>query len=129
MNGSKIKTIILATSATIMATSLMIFPKEALDASINGLSMWWDVVFPSLLPFFIVSEFLIGFGVVSFLGCLLEPLMRPLFRVPGVGGFVWAMGIASGYPAGAKLTARLRQEKKLTTVEAERLVTLSLIHI
>lgn len=101
----------------------MIFPKEALDASINGLSMWWDVVFPSLLPFFIVSEFLIGFGVVSFLGCLLEPLMRPLFRVPGVGGFVWAMGIASGYPAGAKLTARLRQEKKLTTVEAERLVT------
>lgn len=106
-----------------MATSLMIFPKEALEASINGLTMWWDVVFPSLLPFFIVSEFLIGFGVVNFIGCLLEPLMRPLFRVPGVGGFVWAMGIASGYPAGAKLTARLRQEKKLTSLEAERLVT------
>lgn len=123
LNGSKLKTIILAATATIMAVSLMIFPKEALDASINGLTMWWEVVFPSLLPFFIVSEFLIGFGVVSFLGCLLEPLMRPLFRVPGVGGFVWAMGIASGYPAGAKLTARLRQENKLTADEAERLVT------
>ncbi|OIJ13349.1 sporulation integral membrane protein YlbJ [Anaerobacillus alkalilacustris] len=110
-------------SATIMAASLMAFPKESLEASIRGLTMWWDVVFPSLLPFFIVSEFLIGFGVVSFIGSLLEPLMRPLFRVPGVGGFVWAMGLASGYPAGAKLTARLRQENKLTAIEAERLVS------
>ncbi|MFN7250959.1 MAG: sporulation integral membrane protein YlbJ [Anaerobacillus sp.] len=123
MNASKLKTIILALSATIMAASLMIFPKESFEASMRGLNMWWEVVFPSLLPFFIVSEFLIGFGVVSFLGSLLEPLMRPLFRVPGVGGFVWAMGLASGYPAGAKLTARLRQEDKLTVIEAERLVS------
>jgi sporulation integral membrane protein YlbJ len=49
--------------------------------------------------------------------------MRPLFKVPGVGGFVWAMGMASGYPAGAKLTARLRQEGQLTKTEAERLVS------
>ncbi|WP_153188179.1 sporulation integral membrane protein YlbJ [Anaerobacillus alkaliphilus] len=123
MNASKLKTIILASSATIMAASLMVFPKESFEASLRGLTMWWEVVFPSLLPFFIVSEFLIGFGVVSFLGTLLEPLMRPLFRVPGVGGFVWAMGLASGYPAGAKLTARLRQENKLTAIEAERLVS------
>ncbi|MGO4887895.1 sporulation integral membrane protein YlbJ [Anaerobacillus sp. MEB173] len=123
MIASKVKTILLALSATILAASLMIFPQEAFEASIRGLTMWWEVVFPSLLPFFIVSEFLIGFGVVSFIGALLEPLMRPLFRVPGVGGFVWAMGLASGYPAGAKLTARLRQQKKLTAIEAERLVS------
>lgn len=52
----------------------------------------------------------------------MEPLMRPLFRVPGTGGFVWAMGLASGYPAGAKLTARLWKDKRITTIEAERLV-------
>jgi sporulation integral membrane protein YlbJ len=106
-----------------MAISLILFPKESLQASINGLDMWWKVVFPSLLPFFIVSEMLIGFGVVSFMGVILEPIMRPLFRVPGVGGFVWAMGMASGFPAGAKLTARMRQEKQLTAIEAERLVS------
>lgn len=106
-----------------MALSLISFPQESVDASIRGLDMWWKIVFPSLLPFFIVSEMLIGFGVVKFIGVLLEPLMRPLFRVPGVGGFVWAMGMASGYPAGAKLTARLRQEGQLSKIEAERLVT------
>lgn len=73
--------------------------------------------------FFVLSELLIGFGVVKFVGILLEPFMRPLFRVPGVGGFAWAMGMASGFPAGAKITARLRQEGQLTRGEAERLVS------
>jgi len=120
---SKIKTGVLASSVTVMAVSMIIFPQESLDASIRGLNMWWEIVFPSLLPFFIVSELLIGFGVVKFIGVLLEPLMRPVFRVPGVGGFVWAMSMASGTPSGAKLTARLRQEDQITKIEAERLVS------
>ncbi|NHC39635.1 sporulation integral membrane protein YlbJ [Bacillus sp. MM2020_1] len=123
MFRSKLKTIFLSVSVTILAASLISFPQESLDASIRGLNMWWEIVFPSLLPFFIVSEMLIGFGVVKFIGVLLEPLMRPLFKVPGVGGFVWAMGMASGFPAGAKFTARLRQEGHLTRIEAERLVS------
>lgn len=123
MFRSRLKTVVLALSVTLMAISLIAFPRESVDASIRGLDMWWEIVFPSLLPFFIVSEMLIGIGVVKFIGVLLEPLMRPLFRVPGVGGFVWAMGMASGYPSGAKLTARLRQEGQLTKVEAERLVS------
>lgn len=123
MFSSKLKTIILSISVTILAASLISFPQESFDASIRGLNMWWEIVFPSLLPFFIVSEMLIGFGVVKFIGVLLEPLMRPLFKVPGVGGFVWAMGMASGFPAGAKFTARLRQEGQLTQIEAERLVS------
>lgn len=123
MFRSKLKTIFLAASVTIMAASLISYPQESFSASIRGLNMWWEIVFPSLLPFFIISEMLIGFGVVKFIGVLLEPFMRPLFKVPGVGGFVWAMGMASGYPAGAKLTARMRQEGNLTRVEAERLVS------
>jgi len=120
---SKLKTIFLASAALFMAFSLIAFPQEAVSASIRGLDMWLQIVFPSLLPFFIVSEMLIGFGVVKFIGILLEPFMRPLFRVPGVGGFALAMGMASGYPAGAKLTARLRQEGQITKTEAERLVS------
>ena len=114
----KAKTVFLASTVTLFALSLICYPQQSLEASIRGLNMWWEVVFPSLLPFFIVSELLISFGVVNLLGVLLEPLMRPLFRVPGVGGFVWAMGMASGYPSGAKLTARLYQEKQISTIEA-----------
>ncbi len=120
---SKLKTILLSISAILLAASMIAYPKETFEASIRGLNMWWEIVFPSLLPFFLVSEMLIGFGVVKFIGVLLEPLMRPLFKVPGIGGFVWAMGMASGFPAGAKLTVRMRQEGQLTQIEAERLVS------
>ncbi|GGD19188.1 sporulation integral membrane protein YlbJ [Pontibacillus salipaludis] len=120
---SQVKSLTLALMALFIAFSLIRFPDQALEASIRGLNMWWEIVFPSLLPFFITAELLIGFGVVRFIGILFEPIMRPIFRVPGVGSFVWAMGMASGYPSGAKLTARLRQEKQLTRIEAERLVS------
>ncbi len=113
----------LASAALFVAVALITFPKDALEASIRGIDMWWGTVFPSLLPFFVTAELLIGFGVVRFIGILFEPIMRPVFNVPGVGSFVWAMGMASGYPSGAKLTARLRQENQLTKIEAERLVS------
>ncbi|QPC48358.1 sporulation integral membrane protein YlbJ [Mangrovibacillus cuniculi] len=123
MTTSKVQTITLASAVLLLAVSLILFPQDSFQASTRGLHMWWEIVFPSLLPFFIVSEMMISLGVVRFIGILLEPLMRPLFKVPGVGGFVWAMGMASGFPSGAKLTARLRKEGTLTRIEAERLVS------
>ncbi|MCH1623899.1 sporulation integral membrane protein YlbJ [Fredinandcohnia quinoae] len=123
MTRSRLMTLLIASSISILTIALIYFPKESLEASRIGLEMWWKIVFPSLLPFLIISELLIGFGVVKFIGVLFEPLMRPLFRVPGVGGFAWAMGMASGFPAGAKLTARLRQEEQISAIEAERLVS------
>ncbi|MCT2538077.1 sporulation integral membrane protein YlbJ [Aquibacillus koreensis] len=123
MLKDKFKSLSLAGIAIFTAITLINFPGEVLNASERGLDMWWGTVFPSLLPFFITAELLIGFGVVRFIGVLFEPIMRPLFNVPGVGGFVWAMGMASGYPSGAKLTSRLRQENQITKIEAERLVS------
>lgn len=120
---SQVKSFILALFTILFAILLIKYPDQALSASIRGLNMWWEIVFPSLLPFFIISELMIGFGVVTFIGVLFEPIMRPLFNVPGSGSFVWAMGMASGYPSGAKITARLRQEKQLSRIEAERLVS------
>lgn len=120
---SQLKSFFLALFTILFALLLIQYPDQALSASIRGLDMWWEIVFPSLLPFFIISELMIGFGVVTFIGVLFEPIMRPLFNVPGAGSFVWAMGMASGYPSGAKITARLRQEKQLSRTEAERLVS------
>jgi sporulation integral membrane protein YlbJ len=73
------------------------------------------------MPFLILSELMIGFGIVHMIGTLLDPVMRPLFRVPGIGGYVMAVGFASGYPVGAKLSAQLTEQGQLTRVEGERL--------
>jgi sporulation integral membrane protein YlbJ len=101
---------------------LLAYPKEGIQAAVRGILIWWDVLFPSLFPFLVVAELMLGFGVVHFFGSLLDPLMRPLFRVPGIGGFVMTMGFASGYPMAAKLTSQLWDQKLVTREEGERLV-------
>lgn len=122
MKNSYVKTIGITIILLTLAIGLITFPKDVLASSLRGLNIWWGIVFPSLLPFLIVSDLIISFGVVALIGGLLEPIMRPLFRVPGVGGFVLALGMISGFPSGAKMTATLRKQGMLTQTEAERLV-------
>lgn len=107
----------------LLALAMFNYPQDVLTSASAGVSLWWKFVLPALLPFFILSELLIGAGFVHFLGVLLEPLMRPLFHLPGKAAFVVAMGYTSGFPMGAVLTARLRQDREITQEEGERLLT------
>jgi sporulation integral membrane protein YlbJ len=122
-DSSRAFTYILAFIGLALTVSMVFFPEDAFEAAVKGLDIWWNIVFPALLPFFVGSEILMGLGVVHFMGVLLEPLMRPVFRVPGVGSFVMAMGLASGFPIGSILTTRLRKEKLVSRVEGERLMS------
>ena len=101
---------------------LMVFSKTAVTAAVRGLNLWLDVVLPSLLPFLVVSEILGNTGFINALGILLEPVMRPLFNVPGHSSFTFVMGITSGYPVGARITASMRNKGLLTRNEADRLI-------
>jgi len=120
---SKASQLILPAIAVIITLSIIQFSDEAFDAELNGLDVWFTIVLPALLPFFIGSQLLMGLGVVHFMGVLLEPFMRPLFNVPGAGSFVMAMGLASGYPVGAMLTGKLVKKKMCNVWEAERLMS------
>lgn len=106
----------------LLAMAMFSYPQEVVLSAVDGLSLWWKYVLPALLPFFILSELLMGSGFVHFLGVLLEPIMRPIFRLPGQASFVLAMSFTSGIPIGAVLTSKLRQQKALTREEGERLL-------
>jgi sporulation integral membrane protein YlbJ len=99
-----------------------LYPLQSLASAIQGISIWWEVLFPALFPFFVISELLLGLGLVHFIGGLFDPMMRPIFRIPGYGGFVMAMGFAAGYPVSARLTSQLWEQKLIGRDEAERLV-------
>ena len=106
----------------LMITFLMLcYPEAAYEGACRGLSTWATHLLPSLLPFFIVADLLLSMGFVRFLGILLEPIMRPLFRLPGEAGFALALGFTSGFPMGAILTSSLKEQKLCTSQEAARL--------
>lgn len=78
----RISALVWAATAVALTLSLVLFPETALESAKEGMHLFLNVVFPSLLPFFILSEIMLGLGVVHFIGVLFEPLMRPLFNVP-----------------------------------------------
>ncbi len=106
-----------------LAAFMIIDPATTLEASTSGIKLWFSAVLPALFPFFVVCDLMLGLGIVQFLGVLLNPIMRAVFRLPGESGFVVAMGFTSGFPVGAVLTRQLYKQKLLSGMEAERLVS------
>ncbi|HWR60033.1 MAG TPA: sporulation integral membrane protein YlbJ [Clostridia bacterium] len=124
MKNSNIPTLIFSVIFCLLVVSIVIYPNEAFTSAKDGLMLWLNIVCPSLLPFFICVEIMIGLGIVSFFGASFRPLFRPVFKVPGEGSFNFFMSIASGYPVGSRITAKLRQEKLCTQLEGQRLLSL-----
>ena len=91
----------------ILALFMIIHPEATVEAAAEGLKLWSMVVVPALLPFFIAAELMFSLGLVYILGLFLEPIMQPLFRLPGCSSLVVAMGFTSGFPVGALLSLRL----------------------
>ncbi|MCY9658097.1 hypothetical protein P5G65_04985 [Paenibacillus chondroitinus] len=121
----KLTTLVLGSLTALVVVSIILFPDKAFQSSLEGLTIWWKLVFPALLPFLIMIELLIGFGVIQGTGVLLDPLMRVIFRLPGVGGWALASGLIVGFPSGAKITATLSEKKLISRDETERLTALS----
>ncbi len=122
---SRTATMITGFTMLLLTIMLIVFSEHGYQATVGALKLFFEVVFPSLLPFFILSEVLLSTGMVHYLGVWFEPLMRPIFNVPGVGSFVFSMGLAAGYPMDAVLTAKFRKQDLCTKTEGERLLAFS----
>lgn len=79
----------------LFAIGLIVFSKDNLSASKEGLTLWMTSVVPALLPFFIACELLSHTDIIDYLGKKMSKIMRPLFNVPGEGAFPLVMGIIS----------------------------------
>ncbi len=121
--GRYLKNFILPIFAVLFIVALIIYPKTVVASASKGINLWLNIVFPSLFPFFVASQLISKSGFINIFGIILEPIMRPLFNIPGCGSFALAMGIVSGYPVGAAITNDLRKEELISKTEAERLLT------
>ena len=61
-------------------------------------------------------------NIISILGKFFNPIMKPIFKVPGVSSFAFLMGSISGYPVGAKIVTSLRNSNSISKNEGERLL-------
>lgn len=101
---------------------LVLAPEEAMKGAKTGLELCFNVIIPSLFPFFVLSALVVELGLASYLGRILEPVMRPLFRVNGACASAVALGFVGGYPVGARTALSLYEKGLCSKVEAERLL-------
>ncbi len=106
----------------VAAAALVAAPKEAMAGAQDGLTLCFNVIVPSLFPFFVLSSLVVDLGLAAYLGRAMEGLMRPLFRVSGSCAAAVALGFIGGYPVGARTALQLYQQGLCSKTEAERLL-------
>lgn len=102
---------------------MLISPKLSIDACLNGVVVWARTLVPALFPFFFITKILAELGVFNKLGQLLSPITQKLYNVPGDGGYVYVMGIISGYPVSSKITSDLYSQNIISRGQACRIVS------
>lgn len=102
---------------------LLLYPQTALTYAKAGLMLWFYTLLPSLLPFLIFSSLLLKTRVPDRLICAPKYFWKKVFALSPQGAYALVLGIFCGYPMGAKVTADLYREHRITKKEAYYLLT------
>ena len=102
---------------------IILAPKSAIKAAKDGISIWINILMPSLLPFIIGANLIVSLKIVDILGILINHLTQKIFNVSGRSGLIFAISMVSGYPVGSKFASELRLENKISRYEGQRLVS------
>ncbi|MCC2826188.1 transporter [Faecalicatena orotica] len=117
------KKFIYMTVCLLLLGFLLLNPVQARMASADGLLLWFHTLLPVLLPFFILSRLLIALDGVSGVTKFIAPLARGFFGLSPNGAFCLLAGFLCGYPVGAKLSADLVREGRISQEEGAYLLT------
>lgn len=104
------------------AFALLKYPQEISQAVSQGAQLCITLLLPGLFPFFILSSLAVKLGFTDLLGLLLNPLMGPLFHLPGNCACSLILGLLGGYPTGARTAAVLYREGLCSRQQAQRLL-------
>lgn len=116
------KKFILSISVICIIYLILCHPDAALFYAHDSINICFEMIIPTLFPFFICSGILIHSGFCETLARLFRFCMRPLFGVNPSGSSAFILGIISGYPLGAITAGELYENNYITKTEAERLL-------
>ncbi len=85
----------------------------------NAFEIWKNNVFPSILPFFIISSLLINYGFVELASFILKPLMK-LFGINSDVSFIFIMSMLSGFPSSSKYVKDLYLDNRISKDDAAK---------
>src|SRR5690625_5066894 len=113
--------ILRATGAVIAVMVITGFGPEAITSDLTGGTMMYSLV-PILATWLLLAAFLMpllmNFGLMELVGTFLEPLIRPLFRVPGRSSIDAMASWMGSSPVGVMITTQQYEKGYYTKREA-----------
>lgn len=104
---------------------ILITSDKVMNSIQFSFSVWKTSIFPSLFPFFIISEILINYGFVEIVSELFKPLMNKLFKVSGNSAYIFIMSLISGFPSSAKYIRELYHQGLINEKEGTKILLFS----
>ena len=118
---TKLKSITIILFLVLILLSILGYPKETIDSVLFGVNIWAYNVFPSLFPFFVLSDLLVNYGFIEFLSEIFKKVMT-VFGLSGECSFPLLGSLVSGFPSGPKYTKQLLDNGSISVDEANFLI-------
>ena len=108
----------------LVSFAVMLFsPAAVFQGASDGLLLWFQILFPTLFPFLVITALLLHSGGLElFARTVARPVGR-IFSVSSNGAFAVIAGFLCGYPMGAKVTADLVRSGKISKQEGAYLLS------
>ena len=100
----------------IMILYFLIYPQNALLASRRGLTLWFEQILPTLLPFSVVSYIILHSNLFSYSAHTKD---HRFLRIQPKEWYVIFCGFLFGFPIGSKLSADLYEHHLITRKRAQ----------
>ncbi len=117
---------VLGVVGLVVAVLILTVPPAWLAAEDIGPFLWDKLVIPVGLIVPVGAIFLallVGYGLMEFIGVLVQPIMRPVFRTPGRSAIDAVASFVGSYSLGLLITNRVYKEGKYTAREAAIIAT------
>ncbi|MCL1914649.1 MAG: hypothetical protein FWG10_12440 [Eubacteriaceae bacterium] len=103
---------------------LLISPKQARAAALNGYEIWLNTILPAVFPFLVLVTLLNLLGMSRKIAPMFSNFMNRAFGVSGTGAYAYLSAIFSGLPIGAKSVCDLYRQGDIDRSEAYILLCL-----
>jgi len=90
---------------------------------IEGVSLWFTKVFPSLFIMFILNDIIINLDLLKQLNIIINPLFNKIFKTNGNSSNVFLLSLLSGTPSSAYIVKEMLHNENISINDANKLIT------
>ena len=120
---ASMKQLLSGLSVLVLFLAMLFSPKAVFEGAESGLLLWFQVVFPTLFPFMLVSGLMLSGGGLVGISRIFGRLFSTLFATSPNGSFAVIAGFLCGYPMGAKVSADLVRSGRISRDEGAYLLS------